>query len=168
MQAILGNLQSCEKYFVDVGVLDVNDKSQPPPSPIETQTLFDPRAHPRQAAAIIDHRTQTVKITWRHSCLLPGQYPTYYVINITDVALKNVTFVKQRTVGNGLQMYERKLYFKGAKLELRLAASEARAIDVHWIIDAIALPSPKRLTIELQNNAEYKFDWDLVEFNESA
>lgn len=161
---MLSDLMSCEKYMVGVTVENktlVGD-------PLHFTTKYDERAPPKQISFIFENKTRSMNIFWAHSCQMFGNHPTEYIVNVTDIVLRNISIVRVEATEKDLQVLRLSSIPRGARYNITVS-SIGQAVDTisTYQLHAFTLPSPSPLVVKSLNSNVY-ISWPPVQYSDTA
>lgn len=162
---MLTDLVPCQSYLISVGI--VGPKGPGPLSrPISYDTKYNEDRPPRNVDVTLDAVKHEMLIQWEHNCPMGVQYPSSYLITLTELTHNKTAIVKLQTNQLGNDTVMKHQFFgiqDGAVFNVSVATDSATAEAVVLKVYAPALPSPRQLQVIPEYNGSYVVYWKEVE-----
>lgn len=161
LQKILKDLLPCESYLISVGISGPVGPG-PLSSPIIQETKYNENKPPRNVKANMNSETHVLEITWEANCPLLRQYPSSYIISMTELTKNRTSAVELKRSGEKLLSHRFEDIPDGAVFILKISTNAKRAEPVTLKVHAPPLPAVRQLKVYPEKNGSYVVFWNDV------
>jgi len=164
LKATLKDLEHCESYLISVGIVGPVGPG-PLLSPKIHETKYNEKKPPRnvKATMIVDKRQ--IEITWESSCALLGQYPSSYMVAVTELTTNITKTAELNRKGTKIFSHTIKNVPDGAVYNISISTNVKNAEPVTLKIHAPQLPPVRQLKVLQQENGTYVVYWHEINDN---
>lgn len=165
----LEDLSPCEKYMAGVTLHNQTANSISEDNLVRFTTKYDVKEPAKHIHFALNEKLRSMSVTWEHSCTLHGNHPSEYILNITDVLLKNTTTIRVPSSNDTVQVYRVAGRIpRGARynVSISFAGQTSDTIAVYQV-HAFHLPSPAQLLVQHVHDDRFLISWPRVLYNET-
>lgn len=160
LQLTLNDLLPCESYIISVGIVGPVGPG-PLVSPKIYETKYNESKPPRNIKASMNAQKHQIELTWEHNCPMHGQYPSAYVVTLTELTTNvSSTAVLNRKGAKVLSHIVRDVP-DGAIYNISLSANTPNAEKTTLTIRAPV----RQLKVYPEKNGTYVVYWHEIENN---
>lgn len=161
LQEILRDLLPCESYLISVGIFGPVGPG-PLSSPIIQETKYNENKPPRNVKVNMNPETHVLEIKWEPNCPLLRQYPSSYIIFMTELTKNRTSAVQLKRSGEKLLSHQFDNIPDGAVFVLNISTNAKRAEPVTLKVHAPPLPAVRQLKVYSEKNGSYVVFWNDV------
>lgn len=160
----LHDLLPCESYIMSVGIVGPVGPG-PLVSPKIFETKYNESKPPRNVKATMNAEKHQIEITWEHNCPLHGQYPSAYVITLTELATNKTTSSSLKRKGAKVLSHIIKDIPDGTAYNISISSEVKNAEKTTLTIRAPPLPPVRQLKVYPEKNGTYVVYWHEISDN---
>lgn len=158
LQATLHDLMPCESYIISVGIVGPIGPG-PLVSPKIYETKYNESKPPRNVNATMNAEKHQLILTWEHNCPLHGQYPSSYIVSLTELTTNKTQNAELKRRGTKFLSHTIQDVPDGAVYNVSISTNAKNAEKVTKTIRAPPLPHVQQLKVRPQDNGTYVVYW---------
>lgn len=131
------------------------------------ETKYNEKKPPRNVKAVVNAEKHQLEMTWEHNCPLYGQYPSSYLIVLTELTTNKTSSVELNRKADKLLSHRFINIPDGAVYNVSISSNAKNAESVTIKVPAPPLPSVRQLKVyDIENNGTYAVYWHEVNAND--
>lgn len=164
LQATLHDLMPCESYIISVGIFGPVGPG-PLVSPKTYETKYNESKPPRNVEAKMNEVKHQIELSWEHNCPLHGQYPSSYMVTLTELSTNKTQTAELKRKGTKFLSHVIQDVPDGAVYNISISTNAKNAEKVTVTVKAPPLPPVRQLKVYPEKNGTYVVYWHEISDN---